>query len=187
MSFPTKHRLASVAAVFALSVTAWFAGVPAAAAASSSGGNCVQAAPHVGQLSAPAVCFTRFDDAIAYATGGAVRISGAATRLVSAAELAPAIALGSSPISIMYTDTSFGGSSYTWVGTTCTSTNSYADPSMPSGWNDQVESVRTYQNCKNDFYQNASYGGTVVNVAANTNQSSLGVLNDAASSEKWHV
>lgn len=87
----------------------------------------------------------------------------------------------------MYADYNFGGSSYIWTGSPCTSSNSYANKSMPSGWNDRVGSVRTYLNCRNDLYWDVNYGPPVYPIAANHNQASLGAMNDQASSLKWHV
>ena len=160
----------------------------ASESASSKGTACVQAASQEGASVTTPHCFARFDDAISFATGGTVHLQNAASaRAVSAAELAPAGVAATAPISIMYADYQFGGDSYIWTGTTCTSSNSYASPSMPSGWDNRVGSVRTYQNCRNDLYYDTGYHNVVFNIAANTNQSSLGAMNDNASSQKWHA
>lgn len=189
------RRCATAGTVLVISAAGMLTAAPLASASSASpigasavGHNCVQAAAHAGEASAAAICFTRFDDAVSFATGGTVHLANAATsRQVTATELASASPLASGIISIMYADYNFGGDSHIWTGATCTSTNSYQNPSMPSGWNDRVGSVRTYLNCKNDLYYDPNYANVVFHIAANTNQASLGAMNDNASSLKWHV
>jgi hypothetical protein len=151
----------------------------------TSGTNCVQAATPVGGLPGSPVCFDRFDDAISFATGGQVHLlDAAASRLVTPADLVGASPL-TSPISIMYADAGYGGASFTWTGTACTSTHSYAEPSMPSGWNDRVGSMHVYQNCNNTLYADINYGGASVSSGRNGDESGLGALNDKGSSQTW--
>jgi hypothetical protein len=172
-----------------------FAAVPLAGAAPdaaaagplpTSGTHCVQAATPVGGSPGSPVCFARFDDAISFATGGQVHlVDAASSRLVTPAELVVPSPLTGLPISIMYADAGYGGASFTWTGTACTTTHSYAEPSMPSGWNDRVGSMHVYQNCNNTLYADISYGGASVSSGRNGSESSLGALNDKGSSQAW--
>lgn len=152
----TAFTLAAAAAVLTVSQPAQ------ASTAAGPGSHCVAAAPHVRAAAAPVPrCFTSFAAAVRYATNGRVQLSNARNaRAVSAAELSVGSTqpLATGPISIMYADYNFGGSSFIWTGSACTSSNSYANGSMPSGWNDRVGSVRTYLNCRNDLYWDVNYG-----------------------------
>jgi hypothetical protein len=150
------------------------------------GTNCVQEATLLGGTPGSPVCFARFDDAISFATGSQVHLVDAeSSRLVTPDELAGASPLTGLPISIMYADAGYGGASFTWTGTACTTTHSYAEPSMPSGWNDRVSSMHVYQNCNNTLYADISYGGASVSSGRNGSESSLGALNDKGSSQTW--
>ena len=187
MSRRMQTRATVIVAVCGAASSAILTTAPAASAATPAAEtHCVQAATPIGGAAQPAVCFSRFDDAIAYATGGKVRLANASgSRAVTSAELSGLSPLTSSPISIMYADASYGGSSYTWTGTACTSTHGYADPGMPSGWNDRVGSMHVYQNCDNTLYADSSYGGASISSGRNGDESSLGSLNDKGSSETW--
>jgi Peptidase inhibitor family I36 len=184
-----SHRLSVRAAVVAVAICSLAnvgPGIADADVQSTTGANCVEAAAQVGDQPGTPVCFARFDDAISFATGGQVQLADAAvSRAVSADELAGLSPDVDSPISIMYADTNYGGASYTWTGAACTATHSYADPGMPSGWNDRVSSMLVYQNCTNRLYVDASYGGAFADSGRNGSEPTLGTLNDKGSSEKW--
>ena len=79
----------------------------------------------------------------------------------------------------------YGGSSYTWVVSTsgCSDTIQYSVSTMPSGWNDRVSSSKAYSNCSFYHYSDSNFGGT--SVACNPNCSTMGILDNATSSERW--
>jgi hypothetical protein len=182
-------RVSVTIATTALAAVPLAGAAPDAVAAGTpptSGSNCVQAATPVGGTPGSPVCFASFDAAISFATGGQVHlVDAASSRLVTPAELAGASPLTGLPISIMYADAGYGGASFTWTGTACTTTHSYAEPSMPSGWNDRVGSMHVYQNCNNTLYTDVSYGGASVSSGRNGDEASLGALNDKGSSQTW--
>jgi hypothetical protein len=189
MSGRMRSRIIVAATLIATPAATVVVAAPHALAAGTlqrTGAHCVQAAtPIVGPAGSP-VCFARFDAAISFATGGKVNLADAASsRLVTSADLVGASPLTGSPISIMYANTAYGGDSFTWTGTACTSTHSYAEPSMPAGWNDRVGSMHVYQNCNNTLYADSSYGGASVSSGRNGDESSLGSLNDKGSSQTW--
>jgi hypothetical protein len=108
-----------------------------------------------------------------------------------AAQAAPAAQPGASVspltsyvLSIDYVNANYGGSSFIWYGgATCAST-SYAQPTMPSGWNDVVSSFRTYSGCLVDHFENTYYGGSSTGYWSS--HSYIGdAMNDRTSSEKW--
>lgn len=86
-------------------------------------------------------------------------------------------------IGVDYSSTGFAGSTLTW--TEPSGCGSYAASSMPTGWNDVVESVQNFNGCGTTLYQNTSFGGLTASVAVNGSKSSLGVFNQTASSQKW--
>jgi hypothetical protein len=101
--------------------------------------------------------------------------------------MAAAIPATQTVISIDYADANYGGLSFTWTAsiTTCTYFPEFANPTMPSGWNDTVSSYADYANCNNNpHYENVNYGGSVANCGPNC--SYIGAaMNDRTSSEKW--
>jgi len=86
-------------------------------------------------------------------------------------------------IGIDYSSTGFTGSTLTW--TEPAGCGSYSASSMPTGWNDVVESVQNFNGCGTTLYQNASFGGLTSSVPVNGSKSSLGSLNQQASSQRW--
>jgi hypothetical protein len=86
-------------------------------------------------------------------------------------------------IGIDYSSTGFGGSTLTW--TEAAGCGSYAASSMPTGWNDVVQSVQNFNGCGTTLYQNTGFGGTTSSVAVNGSASSLGSFNRMASSQRW--
>lgn len=86
-------------------------------------------------------------------------------------------------IGIDYSSTGFAGSSLTW--TESAGCGSYAASSMPTGWNDVVESVQNFNGCGTTLYQNMSFGGLTASAPVNGSKSSLGSFNQQASSQRW--
>jgi hypothetical protein len=90
-------------------------------------------------------------------------------------------------IGIDWDNSSFSGSSYIWVVSNggCSNSVQYSVSSMPTGWDNRVSSARAYSPC-NYFhhYQNTSHGGSSL-ICNTIGCSSMGLLNNATSSEKW--
>jgi hypothetical protein len=86
-------------------------------------------------------------------------------------------------IGIDYSSTGFTGSTLTW--TESAGCGSYAASSMPTGWNDVVESVQNFNGCGTTLYQNTAFGGLSTSVGVNGSTSSLGSFNRMASSQRW--
>jgi hypothetical protein len=130
-------------------------------------------------------CFATFGQAIAAATSGTVRLSSSVTpRTLSARMLRPQRVAATTVISVDYRDSSFSGISLTWYvsGTAGCAANTYSASSMPSGWNDEVSSSQRYDSCThNPHYENNGFGGAIYPCTC----SSMGVMNDKTSSEKW--
>ncbi|MEV4539212.1 hypothetical protein AB0J82_36115 [Asanoa sp. NPDC049518] len=132
---------------------------PTAAHAAPAGRHCVVSA----STGAAMVCYSSFRTAITNATGG--RVTDApldakaalndekfAKKVDDAPARAPMAAAASNiVISIEYTGEGFAGSSLTITGThTCDNALSpveFTMASMPSGWNDDIESFRAFANC----------------------------------------
>ena len=98
--------------------------------------------------------------------------------------LRPERAAATVVLSIDYRDSGFGGTSLTWYdsGTAGCAANTYSASSMPSGWNDQVSSSHRYDSCThNPHYEHVNFGGAIYPCTC----SSMGVMNDKTSSEKW--
>ena len=191
----SRHMLAKgLAAVTLFSLAIAPAGgtaVPAPDAGQAAGGrHCiVQISPLLpGQaastVSAPR-CFSTFAEAIAAVSGGTVRLPSAVTpRTLTQRMLRPERAAATVVLSIDYRDSGFGGTSLTWYdsGTAGCAANTYSASSMPSGWNDQVSSSQRYDSCThNPHYEHVNFGGAIYPCTC----SSMGVMNDKTSSEKW--
>jgi hypothetical protein len=86
-------------------------------------------------------------------------------------------------IGVDYSSTGLTGSSLTW--TESAGCGSYAASSMPTGWNDVVESVQNFNGCGTTLYQNTSFGGLTASAPVNGSKSSLGSFNQLASSQRW--
>jgi hypothetical protein len=86
-------------------------------------------------------------------------------------------------IGIDYSSTGFTGSTLTW--TESAGCGTYAASSMPTGWNDVVESVQNFNGCGTTLYQNTAFGGSSTSVGVNRSTSSLGSFNRTASSQRW--
>ncbi|SNT50183.1 hypothetical protein SAMN05421812_107291 [Asanoa hainanensis] len=152
-----KRQLAIGAGVLASLLLA-----PTAAHAAPAGKHCVVSA----STGAAMVCYSSFRTAISNASGGRVTDAPADAKvalndqkfakklddLPSARSNAPTAAAASNIIiSIEYTGEDFGGSSLTVTGThACDNALSPVEftlASMPSGWNDDIESFRAFANC----------------------------------------
>jgi hypothetical protein len=86
-------------------------------------------------------------------------------------------------LSIDWTNVNFTGDSLTWEQSS--KCGSFQASSMPSGWNDVVSSVETFNGCANTLYQNTNFGGNTLSIGRNTSAATLGSFNDETSSQKW--
>jgi hypothetical protein len=181
--------LAAVAAV-TLGVTALSTATASAAApAPATSRSCV-----MNVANGTTACYSSFTTALSVATAGkitnapdnaaaAVRDESLATRLNAAptdkkktTTTPDARAAASIVIGIEYDDTDFDGSSLIYSATAgCTSTTSDVDwqaASLPSGWNDEIESYRTYANCWAKHYLHANFNPiTWIELASSSIQS----------------
>jgi hypothetical protein len=151
-----RQRLVLGSAVLALLL------LPASAAhAAPAGRHCVVSASTAG----PMVCYSSFTTAMTNATGGRVtdapgdakaalddeKLAKQLNDLPSAPPKAPSAAASNIVISVEFTGEGFGGSTLTITGThACddfTSPVEFTMTSLPSGWNDDIESFRAFANC----------------------------------------
>lgn len=130
-----------------------------------------------------ALCFPAFAQAILFATGGTVVLpADFAAQDITSRLLEPApdnhLVLG-----IDYEHINYGGNTLTWTGDAlCSPTQSYYTNSMPGGWNDVVSSAKGFASCDTYIhYEHTFFGGATLTCTC----SSMGVMNDATSSEKW--
>jgi hypothetical protein len=131
-----------------------------------------------------ATCFDSFSDAVYAATGEAVRLAPTIQPgHVTQEMLAPA---SQTVISIDYSQPNYQGSTLVWYVNNsygCNTGWSYANPTMPSGWNDVVSSAHSYGGCNNNpHYEHTYYGGALIFCTCST----MGVMDNQTSSEKWY-
>ena len=113
---------------------------------------------------------------------GGIPVSTSKANITARGIVAP---LAQVVISILYDDVNYGGGSYvmSFNNANCTTTAYGFAQLGPLGWNDRASSFRSFAGCVTAVFENINYGGAVVGYQ--TNASSLGVMNDAASS--WRV
>ena len=182
---------ATAAVVIAPSTT------PAQAAPAATGRHCVVDV----QASAAMACFGTLSAALSRATGGQVAASQALGRspadvdaTVNAANARNAGAQGvnraaaaSIVIGIEYTGNNFSGSSLIYNAShTCDGPvfpREFFVNTLPSGWNDDIESFRAYANCAAMHYLDIFQGGP--REGWYTSWGGLGVVEDEVSSIEW--
>ena len=133
-------------------------------------------------------CFSSLSEAVTFATGGKVRLgarssfSSADTALLGSSSTASAPVLG-----IEYNWTGFGGTSLTLTGSGgsgCYGGTEYSFGNLGTyGWNDRIESARTYSNCVGVHYKNSGLWGTSTSVFGS--KSDFGSLNNEISSIRF--
>jgi len=133
-------------------------------------------------------CFSSLSEAVTFATGGKVRLgarssfSSADTALLGSSSTASAPVLG-----IEYNWTGFGGTSLTLTGiggSGCYGGTEYSFANLGTyGWNDRIESARTYSNCVGVHYKNSGLWGTSTSVFGS--KSDFGSLNNEISSIRF--
>lgn len=106
-------------------------------------------------------------------------------------ETAPtnAVAQGVSPtasyvLGIFYSYPNYGGRSFTATGgSPCTSAQYSFANLTDIGWNDDIDSFKSYSGCKTKIWEHANQGGASYGLF--TNSSDVGVMKNQASSIRW--
>lgn len=127
-------------------------------------------------------CFSRFADAIAFATGEI--LDGDA----SPGEYRPQTQLTSSPtaatyvIAMEFTDKYYSGSSYSYTSDkTCSGVTHYKSPVV---WNNAISSAKAFSGCNHAYhYDYENFGGAVFDAKAASGD--LGALDNRTSSIRW--
>lgn len=197
----TKRRLTSIHVVLGLMA---FVCTAAAAPPKKAGMHCVirleQGGTELSLLSAPSStsrepeCYSTFQDAIFFATGGSVLLpehEPFSRQLdilgveMKAKKDWPDATQSSYVAAVDYQHSNYGGSTLTWTSTgPCTLWTYYVGTSMPSGWNDVVSSTRGYSDCdRNIIFEHQNSGGA--RITCTPDCSSLGGMNDTASSREF--
>ena len=174
------HVAASVALL--IGATQMGAAVPAAASGPH-GRNCVA---QLG-ISQPTMrCFAGLNAAVAAATNGRVQLpsgtTGADLRSIPLNDAAAAPG-DYDVVSIEWTGSNYTGSSLTWQGPSPCGT--YANSSMPRGWNDTIRSVAQYSGCATTLYWDINFGGATRAIDVNASVPDLGDFDANVSSQKW--
>lgn len=136
-------------------------------------------------------CYSTFGEAVSAATSGRVQIADKKARLLTSTEVQSGLGetaarLDSTTIiGIDYRDSGYGGGTYLWETSHlpgCSDGTGFGVAGMPSGWNDTVGSATGYSGCNNYLHwEHTWFGGASLNCSC----SSMGVMNDATSSEQW--
>lgn len=137
-------------------------------------------------------CFTTFAKAMTFASDGTVNLRESETPATSDAEIrqgAPMAAAASSPLlAIEYNSTNYGGTSLTLTGSGgsgCYNGVEYSFGSLGSyGWNDKIESAKTYSNCVGVHYKDSGLSGTSSSVYGS--KSDFGSLRNEISSVRFY-
>jgi hypothetical protein len=176
----------------------------AAAAAPATGArpaHCVLRPTPEGAAPVGVVCLPTFRAAISVATGGRVTDApldaraaladpGFTARLTAgttAGRVAPDGGSGTDSslvLGIEYSDANFGGSTLTLTGAAACDNSSDIDVqfgSLPSGWNDQISSVRGFNLCEQVLYRDVNFTGVLTGTIGTTGWVG-GSANDLASS-----
>lgn len=135
-------------------------------------------------------CFSTLSKAVTFASGGKVRL-GARSSLSSAdaALRSRGSSRASSPVlGIEYNASNFGGTSLTLTGSGgsgCYGGTEYSFGNLGNyGWNDKIESARTYSNCAGVHYKNSGFSGSSTSVYGS--RSDFGSLDNEISSIRFY-
>jgi len=134
-------------------------------------------------------CFTTLSKAVTYASGGKVSLGSRSS--FSSADTAlrwrGSSALTSPVLGIEYNANGFGGSSLTLIGSGgsgCYGGTEYSFGNLGTyGWNDRIESARTYNNCVGMHYKDSGLSGTSSSVYGS--KSDFGSLDNEISSIRF--
>jgi hypothetical protein len=168
--------------VLVIGATQMVTAVPAAASGPH-GRHCVA---RLGALQSTMRCFAGLNVAVAAATNGRVQlpssITGADLRSI------PLNSAAGAPgdyyvVSIEWTGSNYTGASLTWEAPSpC---GSYANSSMPRGWNDTIRSVAQYSGCATTLYWDVNFVGASRAIDVNVSVLDLGDFDANVSSQKW--
>jgi len=134
-------------------------------------------------------CFATLAKAVTFASGGAVRVGPRSSFSTTDTALRHRVSsFGTSPVlGIEYNANGFGGTSLTLTGsggTGCYGGTEYSFSSLGNyGWNDKIESARTYSNCVGVHYKNTWFSGTSTSVYGS--KSDFGTLSNEISSIRF--
>lgn len=134
-------------------------------------------------------CFATLAKAVMFASGGAVRMGPRSSFATTDTALRHrSSSLASSPVlGIEYNASGFGGTSLTLTGsggTGCYGGTEYSFSNLGTyGWNDKIESARTYSNCVGVHYKNTGLSGTSTSVYGS--KSDFGSLSNEISSIRF--
>jgi Peptidase inhibitor family I36 len=175
---PGLHVVASVAVVI---VATQMTALPAAGSGPH-GRHCVA---RLGTSQPTMRCFAALNAAVAAATNGRMQLpsdtTGADLRSIP---LNGAAAPGNyDVVSIEWTGSTYTGSSLTWEAPSPCGT--YANASMPRGWNDTIRSVAQYSGCATTLYWDINFGGATRAIDVNASVPDLGNFDANTSSQKW--
>ncbi len=141
-------------------------------------------------------CYDNIEDAISVATDGTVELPAGTSPYQVTEKVLKQYGMGMVPMSPVVIGTDYGDDefgtmlgTYTYSGSSgpCTSTLSYGMTSMPSGWNDQVSSARSYSDCfKYGHFADINYGGSSIICDEGNTCFTMGAMNNQTSSEWWH-
>jgi hypothetical protein len=134
-------------------------------------------------------CFTSLSRAITFASGGTVKLAArSSSSSADAALRRRSPALGTTPVlGIEYNEDGFGGTSLTLTGSGglgCYNGTEYSFGNLGTyGWNDKIESARTYSNCVGVHYKNSGLSGS--SASAYGSKSDFGSLRNEISSIRF--
>lgn len=183
LAAPTAAQAATSATPAPASVSVAPPATGAAATAQPSGTSCWEDID-TGATGCYATGGETAQQAIAAATGKSVAAvptaAGGASASSSRASAATAAA-SEYLITVLYSGTSYTGDSSAYYTSNANICDGVVNEfSSLSGFNDEAESVTSYNGCETTLYQNTNYGGTVYGPV--TSSSTLGSFNDEASS-----
>lgn len=161
---PMSITTGLVTMALAVSALVPTAGVTSAAPETAAEVHCVGEALPVGSADpAPEpVCFDTPEEAADFLEG---------VTQVHARGLAANVVLGT-----VYETANFGGSTYTFWGSSACNSATYGFASLTGGWDSRISSARSANGCWVTLYQATSYGGAKMTCMPNC--SSVGGLND---------
>jgi hypothetical protein len=178
---------------FVVALPAVMAGPATSAQAAPNTRHCVQQAVPANSKhqAAPPTCYATFAEAIAQATGGAVRLPANVTMVTQEqldagyqarqANGQVALAAATIIIGISYQNTSWSGGSVTHTASANCDRTTWKIANVGSGWNDQFGSAKHYSGCTGNYYEHASFGGAWVQTWW-----SGGAMNDRTTSIRWN-
>lgn len=134
-------------------------------------------------------CFDTFAQAIAHVSQGTVQLAaGARPEELKQEDVDQMASLAQYVIGIEYEHRDYGGSSLIiYSDYTCTEFDQWVS-ALPSNWNDRISSSLAYSGCNYSWhYENANFGGAVINCGAGCANLGGTAMNDRTSSIYWHL